>query len=58
MRLSVPGILTRTAYMKTDIRETDGSFELDIDMPGFNKEGFKGGAEGRLPYHQRFHEQR
>ena len=27
--------------MKTDIRETDGSFELDIDMPGFNKEDLK-----------------
>ena len=24
--------------MKTDIRETDTSFELDIDLPGFKKE--------------------
>lgn len=24
--------------MKTDIREKDGSFELDIDLPGFKKE--------------------
>lgn len=24
--------------MKTDIRETDSSFELDIDLPGFDKE--------------------
>lgn len=24
--------------MKTDIRETDSSFELDIDLPGFKKE--------------------
>ena len=24
--------------MKTDIRESDGSFELDIDLPGFKKE--------------------
>ena len=24
--------------MKTDIRETDGSYELDIDLPGFKKE--------------------
>ena len=29
------------SLMKTDIRETDGSFELDIDMPGFNKEDVK-----------------
>ncbi|WP_321002995.1 Hsp20/alpha crystallin family protein [Eisenbergiella porci] len=29
------------SLMKTDIRETDGSFELDIDMPGFNKEDLK-----------------
>ena len=24
--------------MKTDIRETDGTYELDIDLPGFKKE--------------------
>lgn len=29
------------SLMKTDIRETDGSFELDIDMPGFSKEDLK-----------------
>ena len=29
------------SLMKTDIRETDGSFELDIDMPGFNIEDLK-----------------
>ena len=29
------------SLMKTYIRETDGSFELDIDMPGFNKEDLK-----------------
>ena len=27
--------------MKTDIRETDGSYELDIDLPGFKKEEIK-----------------
>ncbi|MBS6954112.1 MAG: Hsp20/alpha crystallin family protein [Enterocloster asparagiformis] len=27
--------------MKTDIRDTDGSYELDIDMPGFKKEDIK-----------------
>ena len=24
--------------MKTDVRETEGSYELDIDLPGFKKE--------------------
>ncbi len=24
--------------MKTDVRETDGSYELDIDLPGFKKD--------------------
>ena len=24
--------------MKTDVKETEGSFELDIDMPGYKKE--------------------
>lgn len=27
--------------MKTDIRDTDSSYELDIDMPGFKKENIK-----------------
>lgn len=26
------------ALMKTDIRETDNSYELDIDLPGFKKD--------------------
>lgn len=30
-----------TKLMKTDIRDTDGSYELDIDMPGFNKEDIR-----------------
>lgn len=29
------------SLMKTDIRETDGGFELDIDMPGFSKDDLK-----------------
>lgn len=29
------------AMMKTDIRDTDNSYELDIDMPGFKKEDIK-----------------
>ena len=37
----------RTGYthpaniMKTDVKETEGSFELDIDMPGYKKEDVK-----------------
>ena len=27
--------------MKTDVRETDNSYELDIDMPGFKKDEIK-----------------
>lgn len=27
-----------TSVMKTDIKETDNSFELDIDLPGYKKE--------------------
>lgn len=26
------------SLMKTDVKETDGSYELDIDLPGFKKE--------------------
>ena len=32
---------TSTSLMKTDIRETDNSYELDMDMPGFEKEDIK-----------------
>ena len=28
---------TSTNLMKTDVKETDNSYELDIDMPGFDK---------------------
>ena len=31
--------------MKTDIRETDGSYELDVDLPGFKKDEIQGSAE-------------
>ena len=27
--------------MKTDIREKEGSYELDVDLPGFKKEDLK-----------------
>ncbi len=31
--------------MKTDIRETEGGYELDIDLPGFKKEEVKAQLE-------------
>lgn len=31
----------KTTVMKTDIREKDGMYMLDIDLPGFNKEDLK-----------------
>ena len=27
--------------MKTDVREKDGNYVLDIDLPGYNKEDIK-----------------
>ena len=33
--------------MKTDIRETDNSYELDIDLPGFKKEDIDVTLENR-----------
>jgi len=30
--------MTASETMKTDIKETDAGFELDIDLPGFKKE--------------------
>ena len=32
--------------MKTDVRETDNSYELDIDLPGFKKEDIKVDLDG------------
>ena len=32
------GYAPQTQLMKTDIRETDGSYELDVDLPGFKKD--------------------
>ncbi|MDD3218090.1 MAG: Hsp20/alpha crystallin family protein [Lachnospiraceae bacterium] len=31
----------QTNVMKTDVKETDHSFELDIDLPGYKKEDLK-----------------
>ena len=30
-----------TKLMKTDIKENDNSYELDVDLPGYNKEDIK-----------------
>lgn len=32
---------TANQLMKTDIREKEGSYELDVDLPGFKKEDLK-----------------
>ena len=39
--------------MKTDVRETEDTYEVDIDLPGFKKDEIKRGPEGRLSDHQR-----
>ena len=31
--------------MRTDVRETENSYELDVDLPGFNKEYIKATVE-------------
>lgn len=30
-----------TRIMKTDVKDTDNSYEIDIDLPGFNKDEIK-----------------
>ena len=30
-----------TAVMRTDVKETDGGYELDVDLPGYKKEDIK-----------------
>ncbi len=39
--------------MKTDVRETDESYELDIDLPGFKKDEISAQVAKRLSDHQR-----
>ena len=34
-----------TNLMKTDVKETDGNYEVDIDLPGFKKEDIKAKLE-------------
>ena len=33
------------AVMRTDVRETDGTYELDIDLPGFKKDQITASVE-------------
>ena len=40
MRFSF-GSCNESSLMKTDIRDNDGHYELDVDMPGFSKEDIK-----------------
>ena len=35
------GYTQPASVMKTDVKETEDSYELDIDMPGFKKEDVK-----------------
>ena len=38
-RNNLPDYTTRTtSLMKTDVKEKDGNYEVDIDLPGFKKE--------------------
>ena len=36
-----PSFITRADSMKTDIKENEKNYELDIDMPGFDKKDIK-----------------
>ena len=45
-RNSSPWYTTQnTNLMKTDVKETDGNYEVDIDLPGFKKEDIKAKLE-------------
>ena len=39
--------------MKTDVRETESAYELDIDLPGFKKDEISIDPEERLSDHRR-----
>ncbi len=38
MKMQTPA----TGIMKTDVKETEGGYELEIDLPGYTKEDIKG----------------
>ena len=40
--------------MKTDVRELENTYELDIDLPGFKKEDVQDRTGQGLSDHQRF----
>ena len=45
-RNNLPDYTTRTtSLMKTDVKEKDGNYEVDIDLPGFKKEDIKAKLE-------------
>ena len=37
--------------MKTDVKETDKAYELDIDLPGFDKENVQIELNDGYPHH-------
>ena len=37
--------------MKTDVKETDDGYEVDIDLPGFKKDEIQSGTEQRVSDH-------
>ena len=37
--------------MKTDVKEVENGYEVDIDLPGFKKDEITLGAEGWVPDH-------
>lgn len=37
----VPADFSKDNLMRTDVKETDNSYELDVDLPGVNKEDIK-----------------
>ncbi len=39
--------------MKTDVKETEKGYEVDMDLPGFKKDEIQNGAERWSAYHQR-----
>ncbi len=45
-RNNLPDYTARTtSLMKTDVKEKDGNYEVDIDLPGFKKEDIKAKLE-------------
>ena len=47
---------TTTGIMRTDVKESDTSYELDIDLPGYKKENVKAQLRTNKNYYVRYHE--